>query len=174
MQVAAALPRHWPHRFLPSSITGQMRFGMITCCGVLALASSANMHAANNVLPVDSQMISTLTMRAQQASPREQVQLYADLADKITVLASRQIADGDEEHAMETLHQLEDCTTQIESGLQRDSKGLKKTELLLHETNRRLSEMVRSASGDLKPMVQSALKRLDKAQSVLLSAVFQQ
>jgi flagellin-specific chaperone FliS len=122
---------------------------------------------------VDSSTIATLQLRAQQASPREQVQMYADLADKISQLASRQIAAGEAENAQATLHQLEACTADLESGLHRDSKGLKKTELLLHTTNRRLVDLVRSASGDLKPIVQSALKRLDQAQNALLSAVFE-
>ena len=41
--------------------------------------------------------------------------MYADLADKISMLASRQIAEGDEEHALQTLHQLEAVTSEIEA-----------------------------------------------------------
>ncbi len=114
-----------------------------------------------------------MQLRAQQASPREQVQMYADLVDKISLLASKEVADGEMEKAEVTLHQLEACTAQIESGLQRDSKGLKKTELLLHNTHRRLTDLVRSASGDIKPMVQSAVSRLDHAQTTLLAAIFE-
>ncbi len=139
----------------------------------LAGASVLPARAASGALPVDTAVIASLQLRAQQASPREQVQLYADLVDKISLLASREIADGELDKAEATLHQLESCTAQIESGLQRDSKNLKRTEMLLHDTHRRLTDLVRSASGDMKPMVQSAVAHLEHVQTALLSAVFE-
>lgn len=145
-------------------------------CVVVILALSALpalARAADPGVLVDSSLIASLRLRAAQASPREQVQMYADLVDRISLLASKEVADGEVEKAQETLHQLEACTAQIESGLQRDSKGLKRTELLLHTTHRRLADLVRSASGDMKPMVQSAVSRLDHAQTTLLSAIFE-
>lgn len=150
-------------------------FTVMAGCGALALASllplSAN--AAPAPLLVDPSLIASLQLRAQHASPREQVQIYADLVDKISLLVSREIADGEEEKAQSTLHQFEECAAVLETGLQRDSKGLKHTEMLLHTTHRRLSDLVRSASGDLKPMVQSAVNHLDRVQTALLSAVFE-
>ena len=154
---------------LPFSLPTHLRTA--ACCGAM-IALPLAVRAADHVMLIDSSLIASLELRAQQASPREQVQMYADLADKISLLASKEIAEGEEEKAEATLHQLEACTAQLESGLQRDSKGLKKTEMLLHTTNRRLTDLVRSASGDMKPMVQSALQRLDQAQTALLSAVF--
>ncbi len=145
------------------------------CAGTVLvfLASAPLTHAAEPLVLVDASAIASLQLRAQQASPREQVQMYADLVDKISLLASREIAEGEFEKAEATLHQLEACTAQIESGLQRDSKGLKKTEVLLHTTRRRLTDLVRSASGEMKPMVQNAVSKLDHAQTALLGAVFE-
>lgn len=145
------------------------------CAGAFLLLMSApvSARATDTVLLVDSSLIASLQLRAQQASPREQVQMYADLVDKISLLASKEVADGEMDKAEATLHQLEACSAQIESNLQRDSKGLKKTELLLHNTHRRLTDLVRSASGEMKPMVQSAVSRLDHAQTTLLSAIFE-
>ncbi len=165
MQVAV-LSLHRPFQF-PAHLRA------LACCGALALFAPVTARASAPGELIDTTMIATLTMRAQQAAPRDQVQMYADLVDKISVLASRQITDGDVDAAEKTLHELEACSAVIEQGLQRDSRGLKKTEMLLHTTNRRLSDMVRSASGDMKPMVQAALKQLDKAQTALLSAVFE-
>jgi hypothetical protein len=147
----------------------------IVCTGAMALFLfvSPAARAADNNLTIDSSLIASLQLRAQQASPREQVQMYADLVDKISLLASKEVADGEIEKAELTLHQLEACTAQMETNLQRDSKGLKKTELLLHNTHRRLADLVRSASGDMKPMVQSAVSHLDHAQTTLLSAIFE-
>jgi hypothetical protein len=168
MQVAVPSPR------LAIYLSQHKRIRLVACCGLLTLVSvPVAAHAADNLILVDTQMIAALQLRAQQASPREQVQLYADLADKISLLVTRQLAEGNEDQAQATLHQLEACTAEIESDLQRDSKGLKKTELLLHNTNRRLADLMRSASGDMKPIVQSALRRLDRAQTTLLGAVFE-
>jgi hypothetical protein len=150
-----------------------MHLCVAACCGMLALSGSMVARAADNGMMVDARMIATLQVRAQQAQPRDQVQMYADLADKISMLASKQIADGEEQAALETLHQLEACTAVIESGLSGNSHGLKKTEMLLHMTNRRLTDMVRSGSGEMKPLVQNALKHLDKAQTALLGAIFE-
>ena len=152
-----------------------VKSSVLACCGALTLMAAApgTARAADNPLLIDPTLIATLQLRAQHASPREQVQIYADLVDKISLLVSRELADGDEEKAETTLHQLESCATELETGLQRDSKGLKRTEMLLHTTHRRLSDLVRSASGDMKPLVQSAVNRLDRVQTALLSAVFE-
>lgn len=139
----------------------------------IVFAVPSVMRAADNPLLIDPALIASLQLRAQQAAPREQVQIYADLVDKISLLVSRQLAEGDEEKAQLTLHQLEACAAVLETGLQHDSKNLKRTEMLLHSTHRRLSDMVRSASGDTKPVVQSALHHLDNVQTALLSAVFE-
>ena len=89
----------------------------------------------------------------------------------MTLLASHQMADGEIEKAQETLKHLEDCTAKMESNFQQ-SKSLKKTEMLLHMTNRRLTDMTRAASYDMKPQVQEALKRLNSAQTSLLAVIF--
>lgn len=130
-------------------------------------------RAADGPVLIDPALIASLQLRAKQAAPREQVQIYADLADKISLLIDKQLADGDEEKAQGTLRLFESCAAELESGLQRDSKNLKRTEMLLHTTHRRLADMVRSASGDMKPLVQSAVNRLDRVQNVLLSSVFE-
>lgn len=160
-----------PFRSLPHVLP--MRLRTAACCGALLASLPLAAHATdNNFIAVDPSLIATLQVRAQQAPPRERVQMFADLADKISLLASKQIAEGDEEHAQATLKQLEECTAQLETTVTQDSKGLKRTEMLLHTTNRRLRDLIRGASGDMKPVVQSALKRLDQAQTALLSAVF--
>jgi len=149
---------------------------ILSLCAIVALTAPLARAASNSSAPgelIDTTLIATLTTRAQQAQPRDQVQAYADLADKISLLANKQIVDGDIEAAQKTLQQLEACTLVIETGLQRDSRGLKKTEMLLHATHRRLTDMIRAASGDMKPIVQTTLKRLEKAQTILLAAVFE-
>ncbi|WP_156993448.1 hypothetical protein [Terriglobus sp. TAA 43] len=165
-----AVPSQFRSHVFPPSLPSRLRAA--ACCGAMMALMPLALHAADNLATIDPSMIATLQLRAEQAAPRDQMQLFADLADKISLLATKQIADGDEEHAQATLKQLEACTAQMEITLKLDSKGMKKAEMLLHTTNRRLKDLVREASGDMKPMVQSALKRLDQAQTSLLSAVF--
>lgn len=165
-----AVPSQFRSHAVPPSLPSRLRAA--ACCGAMMALMPLALHAADNLVTIDPTMIATLQLRAEQAAPRDQMQLFADLADKISLLATKQIADGDEEHAQATLKQLEACTAQMEITMKLDSKGLKKAEMLLHTTNRRLKDLVRGASGDMKPVVQSALKRLDQAQTSLLSAVF--
>ena len=143
-----------------------------TLCGALSLCAFIPAHAAAPIVLLDEAAIASLELHAQQATPRDQVQLYADLTDKISLLAAKQIAEGELEKAEITLRRLEACTAQIEAGLQRDTKNLKKTEVLLHTTHRRLTDLARSA-GDIKPSVQSAVASLDHVQTALLAAVFE-
>ncbi len=147
-----------------------MGVGAALCSGMLL---TLPVHAAAGDPPatLDLHLITDLELRAGLANPREQAFLYADLADKMTLLADRQIADGEIEKAEETLHKLEACTAKMESNFQQ-SKSLKKTELMLHTTNRRLTDMARAASADIKPQVQQALLRLNQAQTSLLATIF--
>lgn len=154
-------------------LSGRNPHTLLTC-GLLAVSFVTVRPvraAAPPIVAVDAQLLTDLEHRALTANVKEQALLYAELADKMTLLASRQIADGQIEEAEATLEHMEACTAKMESNLQQ-SKSLKKTELLLHATNRRLSDMVRAAGMDLKPHVQSALKRLDAAQTSLLALIF--
>ncbi len=144
----------------------------VICCGLL-LGTLPTVAASPLTPPdgIDLHLVADLEQRAMAAKPAEQAFLYADLADKMTLLASHQIAAGELEEAEATLVKLEGCTARMETNFQQ-SKSLKKTELLLHNTNRRLTDMVRAASYDMKPHVQSALLRLNAAQNALLALIF--
>lgn len=144
----------------------------VACTAILGTATVARPAAAAGAVDVvDAHLLTELEQRALSANAKEQAFLYADLADKLSALAGKQMADGDVDQAEATLEHMEACTAKMESNFQQ-SKSLKKTELLLHMTHRRLSDMVRAASMDAKPHVQSALKRLDTAQTALLAMIF--
>ncbi len=158
-------------RFVPLS---QLTPRVLPCaCAAAFLFGSLPAHAGDIPAP-DARAIADLESRALHADPREQVQIYADLADKISLVAAKQIAEGDAEAAERTLHQFESASAAIESDLLKNSKGLKKTEVLLHTTHRRMADLGRAASGDMKPVVLNALHRLDKAQTALLGMIFEQ
>ncbi len=124
-------------------------------------------------MPVDVHSLDDLEARALQAGPREQAAMYADLADRMTLLVSQQISAGETEAAEQTLLRLESCTDKLKGGLLANSKGLKKAELMLHTTQRRLQDLARVSSSDLRPRVQSAMKRLDSVQTALLGMIFE-
>lgn len=148
-------------------------FCVVVCCGVLFTAVPAFASSLSSPPDgIDSHWMADLEQRALAANPKDQAFLYADLLDKMTVLASRQIAEGEIENAAATLARMEACTEKMENGL-KQSNSLKKTELMLHNTNRHLSDLARAASADVKPQVQSALKRLNVAQTSLLVAIFE-
>ena len=146
---------------------------VVTCAALMAaLVSSRPLSAASGVEVIDAHLLNEMEQRAMTANAKEQAFLYADLADKMSVLAGKQLANGEVEEAEATLERMEACTAKMESNFQQ-SKSLKKTELLLHTTNRRLSDMIRAADMDAKPHVQSALKRLNLAQTSLLAMIFE-
>ncbi len=156
-----------------TAVSRGVRLGAVAAlCGGVLLTMPVR-AAAGDPPPstFDLHAVADLELRANAANPKEQAFLYADLADKMTLLASHQMAEGEIEKAQETLKHLEACTAKMESNFQQ-SKSLKKTEMLLHMTNRRLTDMTRAASYDMKPQVQEALKRLNSAQTSLLAVIF--
>lgn len=146
----------------------------VVLCGIAltrtACGSPANPAATASDVS-DTRFVADLEQKALIANPKEQSLLYADLADCMTTLAGRQIADGQFEKAEATLQKLETYTAKMESNFAQ-SKSLKKTELLLHLTNRHLTDVARAASQDMKPHVQEALQRLNAAQASLLVVIF--
>lgn len=158
MQVAVAKPiPHFPLQLF--------------CVTVLA-AASMPCYAAIDLTP-DARLVADLELRAVQADPREKPYLYTELADKLTLMASRQVQNGDLDQAAATLEKVEACSARIESEISDKSKGIKKAEMLLHTTGRRLADMLRASPSDLKPRLQATLKRLNDAQNSLLSKMFE-
>jgi hypothetical protein len=143
----------------------------LLCMTVLA-AASMPCHAAIDLTP-DARLVADLEIRAVQANPREKPYLYTELADRLTMMASRQIQNGDLDQAAATLEKVETCSARIESEISDKSKGMKKAEMLMHATGRRLSDLLRVSPSDLKPHLQAALKRLNDAQNILLSKMFE-
>jgi hypothetical protein len=120
----------------------------------------------------DAQAITQLELRAQQANPRDQCFLYAELVHTMTELAGKQMISGDIDQASATLKKVEHYATLIHMNLANDSKRLKNTEMLMHHTTYRLGEYLHKASGEDRPTLQATLKRLDQVHDELLAQVF--
>jgi len=120
----------------------------------------------------DAQTLAKLELRAQQAKPREQCFLYAELLHTMTELAGRQILEGNAEEASATLKKVEHYAQLIHLRLADDPKRLKSTEMLLQHTTYRLQEYLHSASGDDRATLQNVLVQLNRIEDELLISVF--
>ncbi len=116
--------------------------------------------------------LAQLEARAQNAQPREQCFLYAELVHNLTEVAGRELASGENEQAGTTFRHINSLVQKIQISLARDSKRLKNAELLMRHTTRRLMDMLHVASNDDRPVLQATLKRLDTVQSEMLTQVF--
>jgi hypothetical protein len=125
----------------------------------------------NENLP-DSQTLTQLEIRAQQASPRDQCFLYTELVHTMTELAAKQIMDGNTDAASTTLKQVEHYAQLIHLGLANDTKRLKNAELLMHHTAYRLGDLIRAASSEDRPTLDSTLKQLDHVHNEMLNQLF--
>src|SRR5271156_5473162 len=73
---------------------------------------------------VDPQAMAALMAKADQAQPKEQCFLYAELVHQMTELAGRQLSAGDA-RASETLRQVQKYAEKIHMGVAQDGKKLK-------------------------------------------------
>lgn len=132
----------------------------------------AHARAAINELLPDEQVLSQLELHAQQAGPREQCFLYAELVHTMTELAGKEMLEGDIERASATLKRVEHYAQLIHMGLANDTKRLKNAEMLMHHTTHRLGDMAHAASSEDRETLQATLKQLNQVQDELLTQVF--
>src|ERR1700693_422234 len=94
-----------------------MRF-VATTIVVSALAFSLSCARAFAIddRVVDEQAMAALMAKADQAQPREQCFLYAELVHDMTELAGKQFSSGDEDHASATLHLVQKYAEKIHIG----------------------------------------------------------
>ena len=137
---------------------------LIVCTPALAASIDEN-------LP-DAQTLSRLELQAQEAKPREQCFLYAELVHTMTEIAGRQMLNGDVDQASAPLKKVEHYAELIHLGLARDTKRLKSAEMLMHHTTYKLNEFLHQASGEDQATLQATLKQLDHVQNELLTQVF--
>jgi hypothetical protein len=121
----------------------------------------------------DPDAIAALEARAEQAQPREQTFLYAELVQQMTELSIRQYAAGDADKATSLLKRIQQITQKIHLSISDNDKRLKNAEMLLSHTAFRLSEMVHASSIEDRPLVEQTLAQVTQAQNAALMRVFQ-
>jgi hypothetical protein len=121
---------------------------------------------------VDMQSIQALQARADQAQPREQCFLYAELVHQMTELSVRQYAAGDVDHATDLLKHIQELAKKIHLSLADNDKRLKNAEILLSHTAFRLNEMLHGSSFEDRALVEKTLTDVNQAQNEAMMQVF--
>ncbi len=150
-----------------------MRFSA-TILAISALAStmSCNRAWAADERIVDSQAMAALIVKADQAQPKDQCFLYAEVVHEMTELAGQQLRTGDEGHASATLKMVQHYAEKIHTGLSADGKKMKNAEQLMRLTSFRLKGILNAASYEDRQALQATLDQLERVQTELMMQVF--
>ena len=116
--------------------------------------------------------LATLQAKAEQAPPRDRCFLYAEIVGQLADRAGQQIKSGDSDQASESLRLLRQYAEQIGSATTDDKRRLKDAELLTRRASFRLSNMLRGASYEDRPVLDATLKLVYQAQTNLMMQVF--
>ena len=122
--------------------------------------------------PPDQQTLETLEARAEQAQPREQCFLYAQLVQQMTEMSISQYQAGNVSRATSLLQQIQRIAKKIHLGVSDNDKRLKNAELMLSHTAFRLGEMLQASSVDDRPLVEQTLAQVTDAKNAALLQVF--
>jgi hypothetical protein len=139
----------------------------------LNLSAASVWASSGDNKPPDPDAIAALEARANQAQPREQCFLYAELVQQMTELSIRQYAAGDAEKAANLLKRIQQIAQKIHLSLSDNDKRLKNAEMLLSHTAFRLNEMLHASSVEDRPLVEQTLAQVSQAQNAALMRVFQ-
>ena len=120
----------------------------------------------------DPQAMAALVAKADQAQPKDQCFLYAEIVHQMTELAGQQLSSGDGDHASATLRLVRKYAEKIHMGVADDGKKLKNAEQLMRHTSYRLNDILNAASYDDRQALQATLKQLEQVQTELMMQVF--
>lgn len=147
-----------------------MRF--VAVLTVATLMGIPTAFAANPDKILDTQELTALAARAEQATPKDRCYLYAELVSAMTTLAGKQMDAGDSSDASASLKAIQEYTAKIHGGVSNDSRKLKDAQIMMRRTAFRLKELMSGASLSDQPVFETTLKQLDQVQSQLMLAVF--
>jgi Na+-transporting NADH:ubiquinone oxidoreductase subunit NqrC len=121
---------------------------------------------------IDAQAMAALMLKADQAQPKEQCFLYAEIVHQMTELAGKEYSAGDNDNASATLAQIQKYAEKIHMGVANDAKKVKNAEELMRHTSVRLTGILNSASYEDREILQSTLKQLEQVHTELMMQVF--
>jgi hypothetical protein len=149
-----------------------MRFAATLAVSALAFTLYSARALAVDERMADPQALAALMMKADQAQPKEQCFLYAELVHQMTELAGQQYTAGDGDRASATLKLIQQYADKIHMGVASDAKKVKNAEELMRHTSFRLTGILNSASFEDRQLLQATLKQLEQVQTELMMQVF--
>jgi hypothetical protein len=120
----------------------------------------------------DAQSIAALELKANQAGPREQCFLYAELVHQMIEYSSAQYAAGEIDKAADTLKHVNVFALKIHMAVANDEKRLKNAQILLRHTAFRLNELLHATSIEDRPLIQQTLSEVNQVQTETMMQVF--
>ncbi len=116
--------------------------------------------------------IEALKARAEQARPKDQVELFTRIAEHQLEALDKNYSDGNIPQARAALADVQNygvraAHTSVETG-----KRMKKTEIALRKIGGRLEAIRKTLEVDERPPVAAATQKLENARSALLNSMF--
>jgi hypothetical protein len=140
---------------------------------LLALATTPRpVFASIDERPPDAQSIAALEAKANQAQPREQCFLYAELVHAMIEYSTAEYAAGEVDKAAETLKHVNIFAKKIHMMVANDEKRMKNTQILLRHTAFRLTELLHATSIDDHPLIEETLAQVNQVQTETMMQVF--
>jgi hypothetical protein len=130
--------------------------------------------ASSSDIPAEQQAIEALEVKADQAQPREQCFIYAEILHRMTDLSVRQYAAGNAARALMLLKQIQQISHKIHLSVARNDKRLKHAEILLSSTAFHLTELLHSSDYEDRPLIRQTIADVNKAQDAAMLQVFNQ
>jgi len=150
-----------------------MRSLALTTAIVLLSAVSVPAYASSpDEKPFDQDAIAALQQRINQAQPREQCFLYAELIHAMAEFSLKQYTAGDVDKAGDLLKQIQQITQKMHLSVAEKDKRLKNAEILLRHTAFRLKEMLHNSSSEDRPLLEATLAQVNQAQNETMLQVF--
>jgi len=147
-----------------------VRFAALLALSIASVPVCASSH--DNSLPTQ-EALDALEARANQAQPRDQCFLYAELVHQMTELSIHQYSAGDVGKATGMLKQIQRIAQKIHFTISGNDKRLKNAQLLLSRTAFRLNEMLHASSYEDRPIVEQTLAQVTQIQNATMMEVFQ-
>lgn len=123
--------------------------------------------------PANQQSIAALEARINQAPPREQCYLYAQLIHQMTEFSLHQYSAGDVQTASQLLKRVQAAAQSLHLSMKENDKRIKNAEILLRRSAFRLTEMLHASSYEDRPLVESALAQVNRADNEAMMHVLQ-
>jgi hypothetical protein len=139
---------------------------------LLVVVAGSAWASGPEVGTLDATALNQLEQRAEQADPRDQCYLYAEVVQGFTDLAGRQMAAGEDQQAVVTLLHADTVASKLHNAMAKNAKRLKNAEQTMNRATRHLSDMLRVASAEQRMNMLHTLQHLNAVHGELLATVF--